>query len=275
MNTAVDAQDTARIDRDLPCVSCGYNLRTLPESGCCPECSEAVAMTLEAEPTGWQLGPVQALRDAALAMAWWPVATVVSVMATLLIALLASVELWGLAGFPAVTGVISIIFYLVGSLNFINAAQAALPSSAGIPKRARMRTTLLAVTLLVAVVAYWRLLLVAVPGVLVFALTSVAGYARRLAERPAPGIAKLAQVMVWLGWVWLGFLLLVAALGLGHRLGYLRSVLHQAITTLTWSLALVLPILALLGTVLMFRVGMMLDRLASLPTPDDALSPRT
>ncbi|MBB6430905.1 hypothetical protein [Algisphaera agarilytica] len=37
-----------RIAVDLPCVSCGYLLRTLPPDGSCPECGKPVAETLEA-----------------------------------------------------------------------------------------------------------------------------------------------------------------------------------------------------------------------------------
>jgi hypothetical protein len=38
--------DTSTIDCSLPCVCCGYNLRTLPSSGRCPECGSAVELTL-------------------------------------------------------------------------------------------------------------------------------------------------------------------------------------------------------------------------------------
>ncbi|MHC4695721.1 MAG: hypothetical protein ACYTFA_03145 [Planctomycetota bacterium] len=34
-----------RVDIDLPCISCNYNLRTLRVDGVCPECGEAVAET--------------------------------------------------------------------------------------------------------------------------------------------------------------------------------------------------------------------------------------
>ena len=37
---------TSTIDCSLPCVCCGYNLRTLPSAGRCPECGSAVELTL-------------------------------------------------------------------------------------------------------------------------------------------------------------------------------------------------------------------------------------
>lgn len=46
---------TAHIDRDLPCLSCKYNLRTLATDSVCPECQTAVRETLLAEqsPLQW------------------------------------------------------------------------------------------------------------------------------------------------------------------------------------------------------------------------------
>ena len=37
------------IDADVPCVKCGYNLRTLPIDGKCPECALSVAESLDAQ----------------------------------------------------------------------------------------------------------------------------------------------------------------------------------------------------------------------------------
>ncbi len=35
------------LDRDLPCLTCGYNLRGLPMGSRCPECGLAIAVTLD------------------------------------------------------------------------------------------------------------------------------------------------------------------------------------------------------------------------------------
>lgn len=40
------AKPESAIDRDLPCVRCGYNLRTLALDGLCPECGTRVALTI-------------------------------------------------------------------------------------------------------------------------------------------------------------------------------------------------------------------------------------
>ena len=37
----------ARVEQDLPCVGCGYNLRTQPLGGACPECGQAVRYTIQ------------------------------------------------------------------------------------------------------------------------------------------------------------------------------------------------------------------------------------
>ncbi|HYE20153.1 MAG TPA: hypothetical protein VEA69_17025, partial [Tepidisphaeraceae bacterium] len=41
------------IDRDLACVGCGYNLRTMPVTGRCPECARAVADSVPRGVTPW------------------------------------------------------------------------------------------------------------------------------------------------------------------------------------------------------------------------------
>ncbi len=46
-----DASSTAEtaggiVDRDIPCASCGYNLRSLKIAGVCPECGVAVNRTV-------------------------------------------------------------------------------------------------------------------------------------------------------------------------------------------------------------------------------------
>ena len=40
-----------QVAQDLPCKLCGYNLRTLPEDGKCPECGGSVAVTIRVRST--------------------------------------------------------------------------------------------------------------------------------------------------------------------------------------------------------------------------------
>jgi hypothetical protein len=44
-----------RVVGDMSCVACGYNLRTLPADGACPECSRRVrdSLPLRLQPVGW------------------------------------------------------------------------------------------------------------------------------------------------------------------------------------------------------------------------------
>ncbi len=42
-----DSESKACVDRDVSCVTCGYNLRGLQEDGRCPECGEKVCDTLQ------------------------------------------------------------------------------------------------------------------------------------------------------------------------------------------------------------------------------------
>jgi hypothetical protein len=39
-----------QVDRDIPCVTCKYNLRGLEDAGICPECGAAVAQSLTPKP---------------------------------------------------------------------------------------------------------------------------------------------------------------------------------------------------------------------------------
>jgi hypothetical protein len=57
------------IDRDCPCVRCGYNLRTLPTDASCPECDTPVAITFRAradELAGADRRWLRAMTDGAL-----------------------------------------------------------------------------------------------------------------------------------------------------------------------------------------------------------------
>ena len=57
--------ETPAIEGDLPCHTCGYNLRTQPIAGCCPECGRLIANSLKPpilRITDW--GDVRNLR-------WW------------------------------------------------------------------------------------------------------------------------------------------------------------------------------------------------------------
>lgn len=40
---------TEHISKNIPCMDCGYNLRSLGPDGCCPECGRAIAESLRAE----------------------------------------------------------------------------------------------------------------------------------------------------------------------------------------------------------------------------------
>jgi hypothetical protein len=84
---AVVETSVGRIDYDLKCHGCGYNLRTMALDGRCPECNEAVAVTLEVLDLGrapeW-LGRIRA------GLALYPVAGVAVFAGVLLQTLLAA-----------------------------------------------------------------------------------------------------------------------------------------------------------------------------------------
>lgn len=57
------------VEVDLPCVGCGYNLRTLEEGGKCPECGEAVARAVAHAAVVGQIGRPGRVAKAALVLA--------------------------------------------------------------------------------------------------------------------------------------------------------------------------------------------------------------
>jgi len=48
MNQPTQPLDDSRIDLDLRCVECGYNLRTARKDGVCPECGGSVQPSISA-----------------------------------------------------------------------------------------------------------------------------------------------------------------------------------------------------------------------------------
>jgi hypothetical protein len=71
---------------DIPCISCGYNLRGLPDSGSCPECGTAVARSLLGNLLVFS-GPayVESLRRGATIVWWSLVFTIVVLAFTVLV----------------------------------------------------------------------------------------------------------------------------------------------------------------------------------------------
>jgi hypothetical protein len=71
---------------DVPCISCGYNLRGLSDSGSCPECGTAVARSLMGNMLVFS-GPdyVESLRRGATAVWWSLVFTIVALAFTVIV----------------------------------------------------------------------------------------------------------------------------------------------------------------------------------------------
>ncbi len=82
----------AVLDRDTPCLNCGYNLRTQPVTADCPECGMAVSISLRNDgladaPPGYR----RRLRHGA---AWWLIGTLLTLPLLYVGVLVAAVGLW-------------------------------------------------------------------------------------------------------------------------------------------------------------------------------------
>lgn len=65
-------EDAAHVCADIPCLGCGYNLKTLAVSSKCPECGRCVGESLS--PVGQKL--IRSLVASARALAWLPIVLV-------------------------------------------------------------------------------------------------------------------------------------------------------------------------------------------------------
>lgn len=100
-----------RIDHDLPCVRCGYNLRMLAPDAACPECGEPVATSIAAEraarPAPWQRKRLQH-------GAGWIGASAGAQLLTLLVLVLFEARAPGVVGTTAVVQLLTALTYGCG-----------------------------------------------------------------------------------------------------------------------------------------------------------------
>lgn len=116
------AQSRGRIARDMPCLTCGYNLRTLAVDARCPECGGTVADTLDAwNAESSDAGVIYAMGVSAGMLFIFP-------LATAFLCIVAAVAGLGAGqGVPALAGACpSILFgivYFFPTVGFVHAAR--------------------------------------------------------------------------------------------------------------------------------------------------------
>ena len=82
----VTVAEVARVGIDLPCISCGYNLRSLPMSGRCPECNSSIESALH---HGWLMFAdpqwLRRLRSGVTLILWTLLASVICYVGMIII----------------------------------------------------------------------------------------------------------------------------------------------------------------------------------------------
>lgn len=109
MQWLLRSTEPEQVSGDLPCVSCGYNLRTLAIDRRCPECGEAVFRSVHPDLVGVDLAWLRTVRLGAAMSAWGVVGMVVAMLAGFCMAVVPVV--WVLRA----TFLLGLIAYTVGS----------------------------------------------------------------------------------------------------------------------------------------------------------------
>lgn len=211
------AEQTAveQVRADLPCLSCGYNLRTLPVSGACPECGLAVSDTLKRALACADVDWLKTLEEGATALTWSSVFTLVTVFSAwaLLLGSRAGAVGIGILGFAAL---VAFCNGAVGTIGVTKPEPRTPPmrwrSAPGAARACPAAVLSLAIILIAAWASGSSLVVVVIlapllTGILVLWPTLLAVYVHFLLKRgAAPGVARLARVTAWVGWVSLGLL---------------------------------------------------------------------
>ena len=268
MDASSNHDTGAAITTDIPCISCGYNLRTLAVSARCPECGQPVESTTRyalvfANPT-W----LKALRDGAAILAWTPVALfgvdLLAVgawllarynhadMTTLLIVLL--VALAHFAAFYA---------FAVGTGKLTRVEPTSRVRARRFAARAACMCPLALFVLGVLLSTGSPLVAILVSAVPLLWPMFLAVHAKSLGRRSfSPVVARTASVVVWAGGISTGLLLLCAIVA-GAVLLLLPPYGGTGWATLWGSAGCAAPValavMVILHTLLMFRLWRELD----------------
>ncbi len=262
------APPAAQVTTDLPCISCGYNLRTLLFLGSCPECGQPVAKTARHALVYADVEWLRTLRRGAAILAWTPIVTFGCV-----ILCLALVVLSNTLGSQLMEslGVILAFFALFGVFGAWTAGILELTPTPPDSEGARLRyvpvgaRACLVVLFLLGFALLGKSLVIAalMLSTLLVQITLLAAHAKRLAQRAgAAGVAKLATATALAGGASLGVVSACVALG-GILMLLLPSYGGAGWALIQVGFALFVPVgllLGVLGTVLMLRVCGVLDR---------------
>jgi len=153
---APGAEVASRLKGDMPCVQCGYNLRSLSVLDVCPECATPVRATVLAvvDPYAHVLRPIRWRRATAAGLVLWSAAALGAAIATwvqrggdvyaALMDAQISVHPW------TVLGTVLAGLSVIGSLVLIR-------PHAGLPARVTLAAVFGVACAVVAAIAYWRL----------------------------------------------------------------------------------------------------------------------
>lgn len=190
------APDLAReLTGDLPCISCGYNLRSISVLGVCPECGAPVRATILArvDPYAGVLQPISRPRTVALGLLLWAVAALCAVLSVWGLRLIDVYEL--LNQTTVNEGRIVLIGGVMVLLSGIGAAISLVRPHPGISLRHMLRALLAVFAYIPLFLVYWQVHAIYDPARLPPFIDSVAADPARSFLRLAGGLLMLLIVI--------------------------------------------------------------------------------
>jgi hypothetical protein len=152
------SRDLAReLTGDLPCISCGYNLRSISVLGVCPECATPVRATILArvDPYAGILRPIGHPRIIATGLLLWSVGALVAALLTWGFRIADALEV--LTNTPASTGRLIQAAMVALALSAAGAALSLVAPHRGIPRRQIVLALAALFAYIPLMVLYWQL----------------------------------------------------------------------------------------------------------------------
>jgi hypothetical protein len=142
---------------DLPCISCGYNLRSISVLGVCPECATPVRATILArvDPYAGVLRPITIPRLVAAGLILWCLGALIAALLTWGLRIADAVEVLASTMVPTSRIIQGAMVAL--TLSAIGGAMALISPHRGIPVRQRLYAIAGVAAYIPLLLLYWRL----------------------------------------------------------------------------------------------------------------------
>jgi len=196
------------IDGDLPCIQCGYNLRSLSRAGNCPECGFPVEETFQKAHIEFDVDRLSDLRRAVTALAWSGLASLASCAGIAIFVAFGALDYFAFLLYPVLTIVFMAVSHPLWAHDFVTMEQLGYPPGLRKP-RGRLPEVFLAALLVImpplCTLGLSLFIWIWVPAIPIFVPVWtwiwIAPHARRLGLRfHRPALALLARTVSAFAW---------------------------------------------------------------------------